>query len=138
MDIKIIDVIAPSEKQKENNILGTVNLEIVTPNGNTIAKLMGLTVRKNQKGERFLASPSYKVSGKDGDKWYNHFSIFPPKGEDQTYNDSQRKLQQQVTDEVLRSLDNGGTKRNNTAPQGSKPAATSSAAAPKTDRRPWD
>lgn len=55
MDIKIIDVIAPSEKQKENNILGTVNLEIVTPNGNTIAKLMGLTVRKNQKGERFLA-----------------------------------------------------------------------------------
>lgn len=138
MDIKIVDVIAPSDKQKANNILGTVNLEIVTPNGNTIAKLMGLTVRKNQKGERFLASPSYKVEGKDGDKWYNHFSIFPPKGEDQTYNDSQRKLQQQLTDEVLRVLDNGGMKRDKTS-SSSKPAAAATSSAPaKTEKRPWD
>lgn len=120
MNIKICDVFAPSDKQLNVGIHGTVNLEIIGDNGNAIVRLNGIAVRKNGKdGSRFLAEPSYKVT-KDGvDKYWSHFKVYPGKKDDQSYNESQRNESDALINEILRVLDNGGTKQDNgnSAPQ---------------------
>jgi hypothetical protein len=108
MEIKILDVLTPSDKQKNSGILGTINLGIVN-DGVMITKLHGLTVRKSKSGNYFLSEPSYPVGEGDNKNWYKHFTLYPgpagPEGQ------SQRDSKDALTKEVIRILENGGTKR---------------------------
>jgi len=123
MKINILDVITPSDRQKQSGILGTVNLEMTNDNGQPIAKLNGLTIRANkQTGERFLSEPSYKVE-KQGQAatYYKHFQLYPWKRDDgDTVINAQKASNDKLTAEVVRLLDAGGTK-------GNKPAAAKTA-----------
>ena len=106
--VKIVDVITPSDNQKKAGILGTVNLAIVDDKGVTLANLFGLKVVENKTtGDRFLSEPSQKV----GDKYYSHFALLPGKADE-----PQRKLREEITANVLRVLDNGGTTRKKDEP----------------------
>ena len=134
MNIKITDVFTPSDRQLSAGIHGTVNLEIVGDNGHTVARLNGISVRKNSKdGSRFLAEPSYKVE-KDGQtNYWNHFKVYPGRKDDQAYNESQRNESDALTAEILRVLDAGGTKRDNKGAMPTVAATTTSV-----DSEPWD
>lgn len=137
-DIQIVDVIAPSENQIKSNILGTVNLMIVGQDSLPIARLNGLTVRKNKEGKRFLAAPSYPVGEGDKKQWYNHFTLFPTKTDDDSFNNKQRATMDVLTEEVLRILDTGGTRKR--GPSSGKPQATAAAPAPSvatSKKDPW-
>jgi len=132
MEYKIIDVIPPSEKQENAGIHGTVNLEIVS-DGVVLTRMSGVSVRKSKKGDRFLSEPSYPVGEGEQRKWYKHFHLFPgPGGEE---GQQQRDSRDALTAEVIRVLDNGGTrrKRNGDENNSSQPAPARQPAA----NDPW-
>lgn len=136
MDVKIIDVFTPSEAQTKKNIFGNVNLEIVSADGTLVARLTGIALRKTKSQDYFLSMPSYEFT-KDGEKQYRkHFDIFPFKaGEDnKDFNNKQKERTKALTDEVVRIVSKGGTKRQN---QQGAPTPTSSAPAAKPSREPW-
>lgn len=134
ININILDVIPPSQAQTSKNILGTVNVQICAADGVPIARLNGLSVRKNNKdGTRFLAMPSYPV-GKEGDtKYYPHFNLFPTKQGDEAFTKAQHDRMNAFTTEVLRVLDNGGTRKPASSGAQSAPAATTAPA----KKEPW-
>lgn len=143
MNIQIVDVIPPSEAQVKSNILGTVNLMIVGEDNMPIARLNGLTVRRNKQEKRFLAAPSYPVGEGEKKQWYNHYTMFPTKTDDDSFNNKQRATMDTLTEEVLRVLDSGGTRKQKPSGGGggqAKPQAvapTSSSAGSKT-KDPWN
>lgn len=128
MQIKILDVLTPTEKQKNSGIYGTVNLGI-EHDGVMIARLSGITVRKSGQGSMFLSEPSYSVGDGENKKWYKHYNLYPgPRGDEGA---SQREAKDKVTTEVLRILENGGTKRANSGgTQSQNTASTPSSSAP--------
>lgn len=130
MDIKVTDVMMPSEAQKNSNIHGSVSIEILADDGSTVVRLSGISVRKTKDGTRFLAMPSFPVGKGDQAKYLNHYSIFPGKGDDSDLSKKQRARMDKLTADVMRILDAGGTKRKETAP---KPAAATG-----TKKEPWD
>ena len=137
MQINISDVFTPSDKQQSVGIHGTINLEVIGDNGHSIVKLNGISIRKNSKdGSRFLAEPSYKVTKNGQDNYWSHFKMYPGKKDDQPYNESQRSQSDALTTEILRILDDGGTRVNENKP--SNTATTAPAAASTTSNNPWD
>lgn len=137
INIKVVDVFTPSDKQQSVGIHGTVNLEIVGDNGHTIIKANGISIRKNSKdGSRFLAEPSYKVTKDGADKYWSHFKMYPGKKDDQSYNESQRAESDKLNAEILRILDAGGTRANESKP--SNTATTAPAATSTASNNPWD
>ena len=126
MEIKILDVFTPSEKQKASGIEGTVNLGLEHDNV-LIIRANGITIRKAKSGNMFLSEPSYSVGDGDDKKWWKHFMLYPgPRGEE---GETQRNAKDALTSEVLRVLESGGTKRKES------PVTTTSNAAPARD--PW-
>ena len=124
-NIKIDGVYVGSEKQVEKGILGTVNLSVLDADNNIVAQLNGLMVRNNRdKTMRFLAAPSYKMGGRDGEeaKYRNHFRLFPlADGQDEA---QQKERMSALVTEVLTILDNGGTpKRDRTGTSSEAPKA---------------
>lgn len=111
MKINILDVIPPSEKQLKAGMLGTVNLAIAADSGELLARLNGFTVRANKSdGSKFLSEPSFKVGEGDTAKYLKHFSLFPLSG-DAAIDRVQKEKMSALTQEVLRILDTGGTRR---------------------------
>jgi hypothetical protein len=136
MEIKIIDVMTPSQAQAKNNILGSVTLEITADDNTPIVRLTGITVKKSKDGNRFLSMPSFKVGQADKERWLNHYSIFPGKADDSELSQKQRKRMDKLTQDVLRVLDSGGTKqRTETYPKQNNSTASASSSK-KTE--PWD
>ena len=134
MNINICDVFPPSDRQLSAGIHGTVNLEVIGDNGHAIVRLNGISIRKNSKdGSRFFAEPSYKVEKDGTTKYWSHFKVYPGKKDDQSYNESQRAQSDALITEVLRVLDDGGTRadKGTTAPK--TVASTTSK-----DSEPWD
>ena len=111
MQIKILDVLTPSDKQKAAGIHGTVNLGIEN-DGVLVTRLSGITIRKSGQGSMFMSEPSYAVGEGDNKKWYKHYNLYPgPRGDEGA---SQRQAKDKLTTEVLRVLESGGTKRRET------------------------
>lgn len=131
MNIEIVEVMNPSEKQKAAGILGSVNLAITDDNGVQVVYLRGIGIRSTKDGKsRFLSPPSYQFE-KDGEKRYvPHFKIFPF-GDNEELNKTQRGRMNTLTDDVLRALDKGHTRPS--ATQSPAPQATAPAGAPE----PW-
>lgn len=140
MEIKIIDVTPPSEKQIKSNIHGTINV-MVSSEGIPITRLNGITIRRDSKGNSFLSMPSYKVGEGDNAKYYNHFNLFPlDKGNEALSNDQKNRLNA-LTQEALRIVANGGTKRPNTQAQPVKqdaPVPAKAPAASSSKKNPWE
>lgn len=139
MNIKIVEVIGPSDKQKAAGILGSVNLAITDDNDVQVVYLRGIGIRSTKDGKsRFLSPPSYKMTRDGQDKYVPHFKIFPF-GEDETLNKTQRDRMNQLTDDVLRALDKGHTRSAGDNPTASTPAAPQPApqAAPAGATEPW-
>lgn len=125
MKLNISGVFTPSQKQKSVGIHGSASVEIVSDEGAVVARLSGITVRESKTGNKFLSMPSFKVSGKEGDKWLKHFNLFPL-GEDADYNNSQKEGMAKFTNEVLRLLDEKSS-GNNEPDQPAKTTSTSQA-----------
>lgn len=127
MEFKILDVFTPSEKQKSAGIHGTVNFEIVN-DGATLVRLSGATLRQSKDGNFFLSEPSFSIGQGSDQKWLKHYQIYPGTGDES--NQAQRSSRDSLTEEVVRILQQGGTRRQNnggSAPQQSSPAPTASA-----------
>jgi len=133
MEVKIAEVYTPSDAQLKSNIHGSVNLEILGDDGTPYARLSGLTIRKSKEGAFFLAPPSYKVEKAGQDvKYYNHFALFPVKTGDEfkAFNEKQKDRMKALTDDVMRLIAKGGTKRNTQTPAPSIPPRAQSKAEP--------
>lgn len=115
MQLKIKDVIVPSENQIKVGILGTVSIEIIGANNLPVVTVSNITVRKNKNSEMFLSMPSYK----NGEKYYNYVDLFRL-SDDEATNNTQKNLRAELTKEVLRILESGGTRKPT-----NKPVATS-------------
>jgi len=117
--ISIHSVTTPSDAQKNSGILGTVQLDIIDPNDNRVFfSLPGIMVRKSKKGDRFLSPPSKKVGDGKEARYFNYFNVFPLKRTSREsdpsitqYNEEQKANMSKLTQEVLRILDNGGTRQ---------------------------
>lgn len=98
-----------------------MNLEICEDNGIGVVRLSGLTIKaRKSDGERFLSAPSQKMP--DG-KYKSHFDIFGFRKDDEAYNTKQKASTNDLTTEVLRILDAGGTQRRAPAGAAAVPAA---------------
>jgi len=104
MKVNISGVYAPSPKQKAAGIHGAASVEVVSDDGYIITRLSGITVRESKTGNKFLSMPSFKISGKDGDKWLKHFNLFPL-SDDNDYNNAQKESMAKFTNEILRLLE---------------------------------
>jgi len=127
MNVNIVDVFAPSEAQVKKNILGNANLEVVSADGILVVRLSGLTLRKTKNGDYFLSPPSYDYL-KNGEKMYRkHYDLFPFKmgEENKEFNNNQKQRSKAITDEIVRLVNNGGTKRTGSS-SGPTTQATSS------------
>ncbi len=140
MNVKILEVIPPSEKQTQSNIHGTVNLMIEADNGTPVVRLSGITVRKDKSGNSFLSMPSYKVGTDKDAKYYNHFQLFPLINDNEEASSSQKDRLNALTQEVVRIVANGGTKRTNNTPTAkTAPVAASIPAKPiSNNKSPWE
>jgi len=127
MKVNISGVFTPSPKQTAAGIHGAASVEVVSDEGFVIARLSGITVRESKAGSKFLSMPSFKISGKDGDKWLKHFNLFPL-GEDADYNNAQKESMSKFTNEILRLLEEKSSGNNQPAP--TKTATTA-------DAEPW-
>ena len=133
MDIKIADVMTPTEAQNKNNILGIVAIEIVADDGSVLVKLNGITVRKAKDGTRFLAMPSYKIGKEGQEKWLNYYKMFPSEGDESEMSKKQRSRMDKLAQDAMRILDNGGTRqRTANTPTPVAAAKTSN------KKEPWD
>ena len=135
MKINIAGVHAPTEKQRNVGIHGSVNLELSSPDGTVIARLNGITVRESKAGNKFMSPPAFKITGKDGnDKWLQHYNLFPL-GNDESNNTAQRDSLNKLTQEVLRMLDGAGG--NNSQNSAQSTPVTQSSVNPTNDSEPW-
>lgn len=138
MKINIAGVHSPSEKQRNVGIHGSVNLELVSPDGTVIARLNGITVRESKAGNKFMSPPAFKITGKDGnDKWLQHYNLFPL-GSDDATNVIQRESLNQLTQEVLRMLEGGGSNHNSESSASPAPAPRAAASPSSNDAEPWN
>ena len=128
MKVNISGVFTPSPKQKAAGIYGAASVEVISDEGFVIARLSGVTVRESKTGNKFLSMPSFKVSGKDGDRWLKHYNLFPL-GEDADYNNSQKESMAKFTNEILRLLEEKSSGNTEQEPA----AATKNS----TDAEPW-
>lgn len=122
MKIKIDKVVPPSDKQLKRNMLGTVNISLISDTGQQIVTLYGMTLKKSKTGAFFLSEPSYKA----GDKWFSHYRLLP----------MQDDAKNSLTAEVIKLLKEAGfnpetTEPNPTGQQTPTPANTSAG-------EPWD
>jgi hypothetical protein len=109
MKINISQVFTPSPNQTAKGILGTANLAILDDEGNPVAYLNGMTVRRTKDGKnRFLSMPSYAIKKEGETQYRNHFALFPS-GKEDSSRQAQRARMDSLTNDVLRILDNGGT-----------------------------
>mgnify|MGYP003147717278 CR=1 FL=1 len=115
MKINISGVFTPSPKQIAAGIYGAASVEVVSDDGFVIARLSGITVRESKTGSKFLSMPSFKISGKDGDKWLKHFNLFPL-AEDADYNNAQKESMSKFTNEILRLLEEKSSGNNQPVP----------------------
>ena len=137
MKINIAGVHAPTEKQRNVGIHGSVNLELSSPDGTVIARLNGITVRESKSGNKFMSPPAFKITGKDGnDKWLQHYNLFPLGADDAT-NTTQRESLNQLTQEVLRMLDGAGDNSSQSSPK-SAPVTQGSVNPSNNDSEPWN
>ncbi len=134
MEIKIVDVMTPSPAQTQNNILGTVAVEILADDGSVIVRLNGLTVRKAKDGTKFLAMPSFQVGKEGNEKWLNHFKLFPGNNDESDLSKKQRARMDKVATDAIRILENGGTRQRNTG----APASAKAPVAAGKKKEPWD
>jgi hypothetical protein len=135
MKINIAGVHAPTEKQRNVGIHGSVNLELASPDGTVIARLNGITVRESKAGNKFMSPPAFKITGKDGnDKWLQHYNLFPL-GNDESDNTTQRDNLNKLTQEVLRMLNDAGNGQS--SPQ-SAPVTQGSVNPSSNDSEPWN
>jgi len=132
MNINIAGVYTPSPKQLNVGIHGSVNLEIVSDEGFALARLNGITVRKSKAGSQFLSMPSFKVTGKEGDKWLKHFALFPF-GDDSDYNNKQKENLAKLTHEVLRLISQKTDSLNNS----SKASTADQQVSTSSEAEPW-
>jgi hypothetical protein len=107
MQLKIKEVFTPSDNQIKAGIYGTVCIEILDSTNNLpVITVYNILVRKNKNGEMFLSMPATK----NGEKYYNIVDLFKL-GEDEKGNETQKSLRSNLTQEVLRILNSGGTKK---------------------------
>lgn len=140
MNVKILEVIPPSDKQTQSNIHGTVNLMIEADNGTPVVRLSGITVRKDKSGNSFLSMPSYKVGDNKEAKYYNHFQLFPLINDNEEASSNQKDRLNALTQEVVRLVASGGTKRTSNTPPAKTAPVTASAPAKTTNnsKSPWE
>jgi hypothetical protein len=136
MKINIAGVHAPTEKQRNVGIHGSVNLELSSPDGTVIARLNGITVRESKAGNKFMSPPAFKIVGKDGsDKWLQHYNLFPL-GNDESNNIVQKDSLNKLTQEVLRMLDGAGSKNSQSSAQSTP--VTQGSVNPANETEPWN
>jgi len=128
MQLNIRDVFAGTQNQINVGIYGTVVLEIVGNDNMPIMTVSNITIRKNKNGEMFLSMPSIK----SGEKYYNIVDLFRLSDNEAT-NTTQKAARAELTKEILRLLDAGGTKK----PAKEAPVATS-ASSSKQGKFPWE
>ena len=142
MNVHITDVFTPSEAQLKNNIHGNINLEMISADGTVTARLSGITLRKTKTdGSFFLSMPSYEVKKGEEKKYWNHFTVFPLKvgDENKEYNNKQKDRMRLLTEEIVRLVKNGGTKRGvpATAPVAASRTPASAPAPTNKGAEPW-
>lgn len=128
MQLKIKDVLVPTDNQTKAGIHGSVTIEITGTDNMPIVTVNNITVKKNKNGEMFLSMPAYK----NGDKYYNYVDLFKL-SDNEANNETQKKLRSELTKEVIRILEAGGTKR--PAKTNTPPAVGT---APAKGKFPWE